>query len=86
MRPIAHSQIQQLSLENFNYFKPCVCEWLGVGPVFKGLKQFDTAALDFDFQSFYSSYDFLQAPSHCIYFFLQPLFFQLQLWRGCLPP
>ena len=39
---------------------------IGVGPVFKGVKQFDTAALEFDILSFSLSYHYVQAPSHCL--------------------
>ena len=46
---------------------PVFVSGISVGPVFKGLKQFDTAAIQFDFQSLSLSYDFDQTPSHCLY-------------------
>ena len=49
------------------FSNPVFVSGIGVGPAFKGVKQFDTAALEFDFQSFSLSYDFVRTPSHCIY-------------------
>ena len=46
---------------------PVFVSGIGVGPLFKGLKQVDTAAIEFDFQSLSLSYDFVQTPSHCLY-------------------
>ena len=37
-----------------------------VGPVFKGVKDFDAAAIEFDFASYSLSYDFVLLPSHCV--------------------
>ena len=37
-------------------FNPVFASGIGVGQVFKGVKPFDTAALEFDFQSFSLSY------------------------------
>ena len=45
---------------------PVFVSGIGVGPVFKGLKQFDTAAIEFDFQTLSLSYHFIQASSQCL--------------------
>ena len=38
-----------------------------VGPVFKGVKQFETASLEFDFQSYSLSYNVIRSPTHCLF-------------------
>ena len=48
-------------------FSPTFISGPSVGPVFKGVKQFETASLEFDFQSYSLSYNIVKSPNHCLY-------------------
>ena len=47
-------------------FSPTFVSGPSVGPVFKGVKQFETACIEFDFQSYSLSYNITRSPTHCL--------------------
>ena len=45
---------------------PIYTSGIGVGPFFKGVKDFATAAIEFDFKFYSLSYDSVLLPSSCV--------------------